>query len=297
MREQHYAISALFPATTALYRSLGWEVAGRWGWYDVPARSLHAVRGDAAAARPLTPDDLPAIDGCYAAVAAETSGLLDRGARGMRGHRLRRRFAEFHVYGVESTPAAATPSGLDGYVVYRLTGDAEPHGVTVEELVARTATGARTLLRLVGSSGTVAPTVRLKLGPDDAVRYLLTQQDSTPGEELGWMLRLIDVVGAVAARGWPRDVRVAVDLDVHDPLIASNAGRWRLVVDDGVGQLERGGSGTVALGIGALSALYAGGVRTATLRRAGLLRCDGDRALTALDAATAGPSPYLLDYF
>ena len=53
----------------------------------------------------------------------------------------------------------------------------------------------------------------------------------------------------------------------------------------------------MALGVGALSALWTGYAEPRALRRAGLLSCADDRSLDRLRAITAGPAPRLLDYF
>jgi predicted acetyltransferase len=111
------------------------------------------------------------------------------------------------------------------------------------------------------------------------------------------MLRLVDAPAAIAARGWPADVRAAVALDVDDEACSWNAGRWRLVVEDGAGRLERGGDGAVRLGVGALASLYTGWATTIALARTGLL--DGGSAAdrAALDRVFAGPVPWMMDEF
>ena len=49
MAARGYPLSALYPATMPLYRSLGWELAGARETAVIPARSLH----------PLPPGRLP----------------------------------------------------------------------------------------------------------------------------------------------------------------------------------------------------------------------------------------------
>ena len=49
--ERGYPVSVLYPATSSIYRSLGWETAGGCETLAFPARSLHSlVRPDPAAA-------------------------------------------------------------------------------------------------------------------------------------------------------------------------------------------------------------------------------------------------------
>ena len=111
------------------------------------------------------------------------------------------------------------------------------------------------------------------------------------------MLRLVDLPGAVRARGYRTGVRMEVDLEVDDPRCAWNQGRWRLTVEGGEGRAEPGGGGDVRLGIGALSCLFAGYATAGTLRAAGLLRGGSAAADASLDAAFAGPTPWTLDFY
>lgn len=187
-------------------------------------------------------------------------------------------------------------SGIEGWTRAdrRNTG----HSVDVEawDVVATTRAAARALWFALGAGASTVKTVRAKAFADDLLPHL-AEPEVAVHEHLRWMLRLADAPAAVAARGWPAGLRTAVDLDVADEQVSDNAGRWRLAVEDGNGTLTRGGDGTVALGVGALSALYSGYADPRTLRRAGLLSCADDAALGTLATMTAGPRPRLLDYF
>ena len=50
-----------------------------------------------------------------------------------------------------------------------------------------------------------------------------------------WMLRVVDVPAAIAARGFPPAVSVSVPLELSDQARPGNAGRWQLTVADGTG--------------------------------------------------------------
>lgn len=113
------------------------------------------------------------------------------------------------------------------------------------------------------------------------------------------MLRVIDLHGAVAARGWPTGLDAQVTLEIEDPLCPWNSGRHRLVLHGGTGRLEQAAVDAVATGVTlpGLALLYAGGVSAATLRRADLITGGSPRSDAVLDAAFAGPRPAVLDYF
>jgi predicted acetyltransferase len=80
-------------------------------------------------------------------------------------------------------------------------------------------------------------------------------------------------------------------------VLPENQGRFWLRVRDGRGQLEPGGRGGPTLAIGAFSSLYTGWASAEMLRRAGKLEGGSEGQLTALDAAFAGPTPWMVDEF
>jgi predicted acetyltransferase len=290
MREQGFAVSALFPATSPLYRALGWELAGDYTWLDVPGRLLRALGPvDGVALRPATAADLPGVLAAYAALACDANGLLDRTGPffDLRPEKM---------LAVDSFVVAEGPAGIEGYAIADRRHAGHATEVRAWDVVGVTPAAERAVWFALGAGASVVPTVRAKAAPDGLLLHL-AEPEVTVHERLYWMLRLVDAPAAVAARGWPATLAATADLDVTDDQIPDNAGRWRLAVEAGHGTLTRGGAGTVRLGVGALSALYAGGADPRTLRRAGLLDSTDDTALDTLATMTAGPRPRLLDYF
>ena len=110
------------------------------------------------------------------------------------------------------------------------------------------------------------------------------------------MLRIVDLQGAIAARGWPIGLDATVDLEVQDPQAPWSSGRWQVTFAHGEAQAVAGGSGAVRATIGAIAALYTCAYDTQGLVRAGLLSGPDD-LLRALDAAFAGPESMMWDYF
>jgi predicted acetyltransferase len=78
MHARGEVVSALYPATTQLYRRAGWELAGAHVMRRIRARDLvrGAQRPRAGRVRRATRDDLPAIRALYARVARESNGFL-----------------------------------------------------------------------------------------------------------------------------------------------------------------------------------------------------------------------------
>lgn len=289
LREHGLVVSTLFPATAPLYAGLGWAHAGDYTWLDVAAPALRALGPvDGVTLRPAVEADVPAILAAYTGLCRDTNGLLARDGP----------FFDLRpetVLGVDSVLVAEGGNGVEGWTRADRRGQGHDVEVRAWDVVALTPATGRALWFALGAGSSTVRSVRAKAFADDVVP-LLGEPAVTLHEHLRWMLRLVSLPDAVAARGWPAGLRASVDLDVADEQLPDNAGRWRLTVEDGSATLARGGDGTVALGVGALSALYSGYADPRALRRAGLLSCADDTALDLL-AATAGPRPRLLDYF
>jgi hypothetical protein len=107
------------------------------------------------------------------------------------------------------------------------------------------------------------------------------------------MTRVVDAAGAIAARGYPPGARAEVHLQLDDRVAPWNDGRFVLRVEGGEGKLIPGGTGDVHLSVNGLASLYTGWATAAVLSGAGTCAHALMRDLGLLDAALAGPRPYL----
>jgi predicted acetyltransferase len=298
--ERGYPLSALFPATMPVYRSLGWELAGGKYQATIPARSLWTLvapdkdAGSAgsggAGVRRAGAEDAARIIGIIGRAhrAARDAGALtwDEGPfRQWLGR------ADLYSY----------LAGDEGFAAYRWGGDG-PHGqLFVERVHAVTPEALRALWGVIASHSSVTRTVTALTAPDDPFWWLTTERDATISRRSMWMLRVVDGPAAIAARGFPAAAAVAVRLEINDRARPVNSGPWQLEVADGQGALTQAASsparGATPLTLGArgLGALYAG-TPVATLRLAGLAAGGTPDADAALDAAFAG-RPYMVDDF
>jgi predicted acetyltransferase len=315
--DRGYPLSALFPATMPIYRSLGWELAG--GKYEaaIPARSLRTL---------LVPDVPDAADASDVPIApggvAPGGGPVGRGAAGPveirrarpddaaeviavigRAHELARdcgpltwdegptrqwlAHADMYSY----------LAGDDGFAAYRWANGHEE--LFVERVHAATAESLRSLWSVIASHGSVARTVRALVAPSDPSWWLTQERDATLTKRSMWMLRVVDAPAAIAARGFPPAVSASVVLELHDKSRPANSGRWQLSVADGKGILAPNGPVSsrppLTLGGRGLAALYAG-TPVATLLLAGLAAGGTSAGNAALDAAFAA-TPYMVDDF
>jgi len=309
MAERGYPLSALYPATMPIYRSLGWEIAGHRHVAVLPARSLRTLAGP----DDKWPDDSMAVirrpGPGDAAEVLEVTGRAHENARdcgpvSYDEATVRRWLTRPGRYADKDRYAYLAPDGFLGYHWQ--------HGhdeIVIDQLAAASAQTTRALWGLAASHSSVAKTARAQVGPSDPLWWMLREQDANLAQRHGWMLRLLDAPAAIAARGFPA-TDLAVPLQITDDLRAANSGRWVLTVRSGSGRLSRdrtglasppsaddtpGGPTPLALGPRGLAALYAG-TPVATLRRAGLADGGSPAADAALDAAFAA-TPFMLDAF
>ncbi|MGO9502271.1 MAG: enhanced intracellular survival protein Eis [Streptosporangiaceae bacterium] len=297
---RRYPVSVLYPATAALYRSLGWELAG--GRYEavVPARSLGGlvpadISGQGGAAGPAALRRAGADDAekVIAVLGAVHEALHDSGPAA--------RDADYYRCWLGHPDEFDYLAG-DGFVSYRW---ADRHDeIVVHRAVAGSEQTARAIWGLLASHASTATTVRASVGPADPVGWLTREPDVRVTQLERWMLRLVDVPAAVAARGFPPAAGLTAVLRLDDQYRPANSGLWRLEVGAGQGWLTPaathdgsglGPDGPVTLGSRGAAALYAG-IPMAVLRRTGLV-AGGDLAQdAALDGAFAAGA-YMADYF
>jgi predicted acetyltransferase len=296
MRERGEVISSLYPATTALYRGLGWEVAGTTLVRRVAPGALQSLPApEGVRLRPGAAADHASLRACYGRLAPEVNGFVDRSEHWWG--RIFDAWKDRRVY-----VADGEGGGVEGYLVYRqLPGEHSAFGgpwvIGVDDAVATTRDAALALWRMLGSWASQAHRVVYRGTAEDPLLLLLPEQSLEVMAEVRWMTRVVDAEGAVAARGFPPGVEAEVPLALRDPEVPGNEGRFVLTVSKGRGRLEPGGDGALDLDVGSFSALYSGWASTALLARAGRLAGGRAEDRAALDAAFGGPVPWMLDEF
>ena len=291
-RDQGFAQSGLMPATTGLYRGVGYEVSAVWSDRTIATRALRDLpRASHVQVRVATVEDLPKMRECMQRVTRTRDGWLDMADQWWSWWST--------TYDEGFGFAAVHGDDVLGYVWYRHVPDpAWGFGISTEGVVADDVDVYCALWQTLASSSSMVHSLKVRnLPPENPLLLMLPEQDLVPGLELRYMSRLLDVPSAVAARGYPAGLDVTVDVAVEDPIIDANAGRWRLQVRDGVGSAEPGGDGAIELDVGALSSIFTGWATPETMRLAGRLRGGGDDDVAALRAMFAGPTPSLQLFF
>jgi predicted acetyltransferase len=290
MREEKTALSALYGSTTSFYRRCGYERAGSRFMAEVPLRQL-ASRAGPLEVRPLT-GELEAQAERLQALHARNHGSLVRGpylwlrVRGPRGMTaqgygfFRHEQLEGYTYLVKHPGSSLQDNCLEASDLVLTSPDALS---TFQGLLA----GHRAFF--TSARWPSPPASALLLSAPEPWLFKLSLEEH-------WMLRIVSLEQAVAQRGYPSHVKGLLHLEVDDPWFAGNSGRWVLQADSGSAALERGGSGSLRLDVGALASLYTGFLSAESLALAGRASGDAD-SLALASAIFGGWTPELADFF
>lgn len=275
-------VSALYPATIPLYRSLGWEVVGAQYRIAVSAEALRTLGGREVSLRAATGSD----------VGQFLRSLHDRyAAQRSNGPKL------------PTESEAREQLTDDGMISYLTEGghvsyEWQENDLVVSYISADTPEVSRALWSVVGSGSSIVRKIVAYVAPDDPIHLLLPEEVAHETYLRRWMLRLLDVPKAIAARGFSPAVTGSAAVALDDPLLPGNSGSWTLKVSGGRAELIPADVTNVSLQLGpnGFAALYAG-TPVHRLRSAGLASGGEPAADELLDAAFAGSPAYLLEYF
>lgn len=285
-------LSALYPATQPVYRKAGYEQAGVHIQYRVPTHLIEPL-DRMLKVRPVEETDRPAIKDLYRRHAVGRSGHLDR--------------TDWY-WGLIFDPPPWRPKSsgylverdgqVEGYVFFATKKGEWFHDAVldVKDILASTPEAAVRLMTLFADYRSVASHVEFWSGPTDPLLAILREQHFKTQKRIDWMLRIVDVVGALQARGYPAGMSAELHLEVQDDLIDENNGRFMLTIDRGNGTVREGGDGSMSIDIRGLASLYAGHFTPQALKIIGSLDADDETLITAGDIF-AGPAPWMPDMF
>ncbi|QYG92854.1 GNAT family N-acetyltransferase [Iamia sp. SCSIO 61187] len=293
-RERGEPISALYPTTASLYRSVGYEIAGWWAQRAVAVADLPRPTGEVAW-EPIDPAD-PAVAEVAAACAAGRDGWIVPPDRWWRSW-ARRRTASGTVTWTWVGRRAGSPVAVVSYGHQK--GERALFDLDAALVVGVDGPGLTDALAFFGANGTTGDRVRTTLPGALLARHVPQASRIPTLEDWPWMLRILDLPGAVAARGWPAGLDLEVHLSVTAPSQVPDdpvSGDWVLRVADGAATCAPGGSGAVEIAGTDLAALYSGHLDPAQLLTEGRLGGATEAQVSGLRAAFAG-SPTLPQFF
>jgi predicted acetyltransferase len=290
-------LSILFPATTGLYRGLGYELAGTFTRYRLDAARAPVV---GPAMRPATDRDWPAIRACHERHAAALSGpAVPTDAEWERLARSE------HCYVLDDTAGLGQVEAFLVFDQVQEPGDWR-YVLKIAEWAATSSHGLAALVGFVGRHGTLGKAATFRGPVPEPWSLLVGEQHVEASGSFKWMVRGLDPAAAIAARGFPDTVTAEISLTIDDSLLPDAAGPWRLHIDNGRAALtasgQRSGADEVLDGAGVrldargFGPLFTGMYSAETLALAGLASGPPE-ALAQLSSAFAGPLPTLHHIF
>lgn len=289
-RAAQVPLALLYPASYTLYRKSGFEVAGTAFVHRVAARDID-LRDRRLPVRPLGPEDLDAVKALRATLAREADGNLDRPER-LWETTLRRHGVEATGFGVFHGEA------LVGYVYLRHTASdgPRPYDLSVADVGALNAAAWRRILTLIRDHGSLDAVARWRGPLTDPMTLLLGEEVHAVDNVSHWMARLVDVDGALMARGYFRGVTGELHLDVIDDVLPENTGRRVLALSAGAPQVRAGGDGALRCDVRALAQLYTGFSTASAVARVGGVS-GPEPSIALADQIFAGPAPWMSESF
>ena len=286
------ALSVLYPSTVPVYRRTGYELAGIRTRYRVPVATAPSG-GDTL--QPCGEAEVPEMAAAYSAFAARQPGLLDRPHWWWSERVLSS--PDSYAYAVRRRDQ------LTGYAVYRheRADGSSPlpyyYNVCCRDLVWGEADDATALLQIAAANRQLGRSFSWYGAPADPLVLLFGDPQAERDWSFMWMLRVLDPAAALAGRGYPPAASGTVTLNVRDALLPENDGGYRLELSGGQGSVTRVDEPGVQLDCGTLAAIYSGWLSARDAARFGRLTGASASDLATLEAAFAGPLPWMMDIF
>jgi predicted acetyltransferase len=295
LHERGVPLSVLYPATVPFYRRFGYELAGSRTIHRLSTSALDlGERGLACRTYEIVPPKPPpVVADLYQRAAERSAGFFAR-SDGLWRRLLES--ADTHV----QTAIVGPGDAPEGYVVWE---HEDTREIWVRDAVALTPRALARILTLLSDFRTLEESVHWP-GPPVDLRLLglpVRTDRETFSEAKTWMLRIVRVAEALRGRGYVRGLAGStLELEIEDPLLPDNAGRWTLHFrEGGRAEITRGstaGAPCIRVSIEALAPLYSGFWSASALAGQGLVEGESE-ALAFADRAFAGPHPWMSDSF
>ncbi len=288
LHSQGVPTSMLYAATQRLYRKAGYEQGGFSVGWEAATKSLD-MRERSLPIYPLphTPEALQAI---YQQHAPHNNGNLDRHPA------LWTWLLKPDSNEILSAYGLGSPEQPEGYLVITQATKQPNSRLRVNDWVALTPAALQTFWAFLADHRSQIDTVQWKSSVVDPLTLVLPEDTTKPMFVERWMLRIVDVKGALERRGYPSQLQTELHLELEDDVIPANTGKFVLTVADGRGKVAPGGSGELKLNIRGLAPLYTGLFNAHQLQVMGLL--SGSEEVRAIATQIfAGLPPWTPDFF
>ena len=169
--------------------------------------------------------------------------------------------------------------------------------IEVADLLATTADGYRAVLSALGSFVSVTPTIRIDTSGADLVRLFLPGLEWRVADSSPYMLKILDVCGALSAVRYPTGMTAELGFSVAGDFLTENNPGYRLDVAEGSGKCSADGQADRVITPRGLALLFSGTQSCANLRAAGHLNGGSVDQDLDWDALFGGRQQHIRDYY
>ncbi len=299
--ERKQPIACLFPATSTLYRSAGYETAGMWAEYAIPLTDVHRRPVDGVTVEPAGPEVFDELRHLHEEQAQRSNGWLVRNdwwweqlrhtAQQGTGPEAK---AHQRILVASRGAKPLAVAMVHHTATSRLA--ASSYDFRFEDLFGE-ADGIRSIVATLSSHSTMAGMVQTQLPLSQIDALTRRPEKARAVEQLPWMERIIDVRTALTSRpiGF---FEGELHLRISDGQISSNNGDFVLQASpNGQANVESGGRGSIQLHITDLAALYTGYQAASQLAAAGHISGATSQDIANLIRCFAAQQPTLIDFF
>ena len=303
MREKGQSVAALWASQAAIYQRYGYSLCSVQRRYEidtVDANLLESANPEYRVARTVPTESFATLKDLYRQFVGDRMLYLHRSSVLWQANAL----AERETDGPVHVALCRDPDGEPaGYVIYTLRAGRVDHPARSQEIILRDFVwldidACRALWAFLARHDLVGRIVWDNSPADDPALELFSEPRMLRArDQEGVYFRIIDVPGALAARGYDCDgeITIGVGADRESPW---NEGTWRVTVSAGEADVERVSSAAdVNFSVKSLSSAFSGHRRVARLAAWGLVDGSED-AIRRADALLATRhAPHSPDHF
>ena len=278
-------ISALYPATQALYRQVGYEQGGSYCKWELPTASIQ-LKERHLPMHQVSLSDSSIFEKLYNQQAQVNNGNLARNSAIWSRILEPQKEEDIYAYliGSETSPG--------GYIIFTQ----KEAAIEIKDWALLNVSAAQRIWTFLADHRSTIEKVIWQGASVNPFTLLLSEQTAKITKQMNWMLRIINLPLALSLRGYPIKLEAELHLDVRDDLITANNGKFRLKVSQGQGEVSQGGKGDFKIDIRSLASLYTGFLSPQQQQCLGYLQTSSE----ALDTAAlifSGDRPWMADFF
>lgn len=299
MRERGQSVSTLYPSFFALYRRFGYAIAEQKLRVTGPAAAFrrHREAVDSGSIRRIDVESWQRCASIYDRTLPTANGLVSRDEQVWRDRVIDAMPPAVMLGAVWESSAGVA----EGYVIHRRPTQMDhynDHQFAIRELVSLTPDAYAGLWTFIERHDLGKSITWTGPSDDPLLSALLDPGAVETSLQPGFMLRIVDLPGAIEARANPDPGPFAITLQVRDRTAPWNDGIWRIEREQGATRVSNtSAEPDSSLDITTLSAMFNGFLSAHSAHEAGLLEGATEAVIAISRLFPVTRRPYCADSF